>query len=409
MVMQWGGAHTERLNLWVLNVGLSAQGRKTSGLAGLRKAVEWARKDGSDHVRYLPVTKPSDAGLSEALDVVGKETAIAQANADSEMGKGQHAAPVEPVVRMVPVAWIAVFNEIAPVWIDEGPGWAIDARDSMIGIYDGYLGRTTRATGVPFQETFVTAVGNIQPMLLQQQTTAKMLASGWVGRWLVVPTPPPDAVISFPQVDSDIDVLDKIRNDVDALIRVSRIHQRLLINDKRRPTWTKEALELRDTWYRERRESYWEYHGDPEMTEATGQLWERLQATAVKVSTLVALSRQLDDLDSLMGLQVEEEDAEWSATLIDSSIGYMTKTIGQSSGGTTSLGRMESKIINKLARENATDEGSSLTMKVVADACRGRSDKYEDVVRAIQSLLDTDQIAVVQNGRTRHIYRVETE
>src|SRR5690606_13706988 len=100
-----------------------------------------------------------------------------QAEEESITPKGHEPRQVNEVVRPVPVSWVAVFNEVSPIWMEDGPGWAMDAQRSLLAIYDGQLSSNTRATRVPAQECFVTAVGNIPPGVLRDQTTLGMLSS----------------------------------------------------------------------------------------------------------------------------------------------------------------------------------------------------------------------------------------
>lgn len=381
MVMRWGVAHEERMNLWVLNVGASALARKTSGMAGLRTAVRWV---GADHMRTVNIARISDAGLVSALDVVGPDTVKAQAD--------------EQVVRTVPVSWIATFNEVSPVWMEDGPGWAMDAQRTMLAIYDGQLSSNTRATSVPSQDCFVTAIGNIPPRVLREQTTLGMLASGFVGRWLVVPTPPPDHVVSFPMPNGS-DPLERLRDDVthlDALAQ--RSGRRVVVNG----LWDPGALEVRERWYRGHRERIERMDDADPIALAGAELFGRLQATAVKLATLVAVGTRLNSIERLEDVKVTCDEAQWANDVVDASMEYVTECLRESGADSASpSGRVEQRVLRYLERVGATTEATSATYRDITNAVKGNRVARADALRAIEQLLAAGHIDAFEDGRSR--------
>lgn len=403
LVMRWGVAHEERMNLWILNVGMSALARKTSGLSGLRSAVRWIR-DTDDLVRLLPVSRISDAGLVSSLDVVTEDTARAAKDAEEfpTGPKNKHTAPeVEPVVRPVPLSWIATFNEIAPIWMEDGAGWAMDAQRTMLAIYDGQLSSTTKATSVPSQECFVTAIGNIPPGVLKEKTTLGMLSSGFVGRWLVVPTPAPTEIVSFPMPNGS-DPLYRLREEIEHLHHMAkRGGTRIVVND----LWTDDAKLMRHEWYAGYRATYEHLSPDDPFAVAAAELFGRLQATAVKVATLIAVARQADAINHFSELRVNCDDVAWASQVIDASIVYVTDTLRDAGAESTSVGgKVEGRILRYLERVGATGPESACTVTKVAESAKGKSTSRGDVVRAVEALMSSGHIAFKEAGKARLVW-----
>jgi hypothetical protein len=400
MVMRWGVAHSEHMNIWLLNVGLSALARKTSGLSGLHRAVAWMRSDGLDLVRTLSASRISDAGLVASLDVVGEETAREQERVKAATPKGEPVPEVEEVVRLVPLSWVLLLNEVAPVWTEDGAGWAMDAQRLLLQIYDGYLSSTTRATKVPPQACCVTALGNIPPGVLREQTTLGMLSSGFVGRWLVIPTPAPDEMVSFPCLNGG-DPLADVRRDVEQMMHLAKRTTRVEVNR----LWNQRALEFRAGWYRLRWERYVRGSPDDPLEAGSAELWGRQQATAVKVATLLAVSRQIDEIESLEEVEVGAEDVEWACEVVDASIQYVTETLRESGAESRSrAGRIEGRILRYLTRKEASSLARGVTLTHLTDATKGSGASREDIVRGVDALLQSGHIEVADDGRRRLVW-----
>lgn len=404
LVMRWSVAHEERMNLWVLNVGMSAAGRKTSGLAGLKTAVKWLQDDGADLVRLHTVSRLSDAGLVSALDVVTEDTAKAAADAD-EYPTGQKQKDkldVKPVHRAVPLSWVTVFNEVSPVWMEDGPGWAMDAQRLMLQVYDGHLSSTTKATQVPSQDCFVTAIGNIPPGVLREQTTLGMLASGFVGRWLVVPTPAPTEIVSFP-MPNGTDPMARLRGEVEHLRALAKGAPRHVVNH----LWTEDAKALRQEWYANHTAESRSGGPDDPYAVAAAELFGRLQATAVKVATLIAVARMGHEIQTLADLRVNSDDVHWASTVIDSSIAYITETLRDAGAESSSAGgKVEGRVIRYLERTGASSATSALTLTQLTDATKGGSVSRGDIVRAVDALNQSGHIHVGEGGTSAVSRRV---
>lgn len=397
LVMRWSPTHEERMNLWILNVGMSALARKTSGLSGLRAAVKWI-KDDDDLVRLTSMGRLSDAGLVSTLDVVTSDTARAAKDAeDFPTGPKNKDAERPEVHRDVPLSWITVFNEVSPIWMEDGPGWAMSAQQVMLAVYDGQLSSTTKATHVPSQECFVTAIGNIPPGVLREQTTLGMLSSGFVGRWLVVPTPNPTQIISFP-MPNGTDPLNRLRGEIEDLHALAKLGQRYEVNH----LWTADAKYLREEWYTAHVKAFTGSSPDDAIAVAGSELFGRLQATAIKVATLLAVGRMSDRLGSLADLRVTVDDVAWANQVIDASIDYVTATLRESGAESSSPGgKTEGRILRYLERVGATSRDSARVMRDVSNAAKGGKVSHRDVVAAVDALYAGEQIHIEEVGNTR--------
>lgn len=400
LVMRWSVTHEERMNLWVLNVGMSALARKTSGLSGLRSAVRWL-DTGDDLVRMMGFARLSDAGLVSALDVVSGDTAAAAKDAEEFPTGPKNAKPeVEPVHRRVPLSWIATFNEVSPIWMEDGPGWAMDAQRVLLAIYDGQLSSTTKATHVPQQDCFVTAIGNIPPGVLREQTTLGMLSSGFVGRWLVVPTPAPESIVSFP-MPNGTDPLMRLRGEVEHLYALAKRGERYEVNK----LWDAGALEYRREWYEGHLGRFRDASPDDPFSVAGAELFGRLQATAVKVATLLAVGRTGDAIHDLGQLKVTVDDVAWASEVIDSSMSYVTDLLREAGAEASSAtGKVEGRVLRYLEKAEAYGAGSGVTLRQVADSCKGGRVSRGDVIHAIESLLSSGHALFEDVGRSRIVW-----
>ena len=394
MTLTWGNAHTERMNLWVLNVGMSALDRKTSGLSGLRAAIKWTLEAGDDLIRLHNVHRISDAGLVTHLDIVTKDTEKAR-KTDADHPE---------VHRPVPLSWVCLFNEVASVWKDDPRGWEAEAQRSLLSIYDGQLSSTTKATNVPTQDCFVTAVGNIPPGVLKEQTTLQMLASGFVGRWLIIPTPPPETVVSFRPAPDGHAPLNPLRVDVSRLMRLARKDVCVNVNG----LWTKEAIDYRHAWYKAHYDTARRRGDDDPLRRAASELFGRLQATAIKVATLLAVSRSVEDLDGLGDVRVEVEDARWAQDVIDRSIHYMIGSLNDSGAvARTVAGKVEGRILRWLEKQEAVGPDRSVTVSRVADMAKGGDVSRLDISRALDTLVNVGAVRVESDGRGRRVWLLQ--
>lgn len=384
--VRWGAVHRERCNLWVVNVGQSALARKTTGMSSVRWAARVAEQELGDGLRWYGAKRLSDAQMAVDFDVVSADTARAVAE-EKERAKAEDREPlaVGPIARQVPVAWVLALNELASLWGEGLRDWIAATQAFLLQLFDGELSSNTRQTSVPAQETFVAALGNLPPAELADRTTLGLIGSGFVGRWLLLPTPGPVRPISFPALNGG-DPLRWLGDRVRHLARLAQGAPRAL---DVRSLWTPEALELRGVWY----DGDWALHnghdgGDREQN-ADAELWGRLQATAVKLATLLAVARQAERVTRLEDVRVEVADAAWAQTRVDTSRRMMMGVVHESGGGSSSvLGKVENRVVAFLERAGARSQEAAVSFNRVAKAVK-HGDSHGEVIRALEHLIST--------------------
>lgn len=393
LYIRWGPTRRERCNVWVLNVGRSALGRKTTGMSAARWAVGSARRVLGDQVRWYSAKRLSDAQMAVDLDVVGADTAKAQAEedmiADVEKRKPRR---IEPVYRRVPVSWLVGANEIAPLWGEGLRDWQAATQAFLLDVFDGEIVSRTRSSSVPEQETFVCMLGNIPPAELVARTTIGTLTSGFAGRWVILPSPGPERPVAMPSM-----------NGGDPLAALGALIERLAVLARAcdgidvMRLWTPGAEAQREEWYGR----WWSElsEADPDSREAGARadLFNRAQAHALKLATLAGVCRQVASIDDLSQARVEAEDVRWAQEIVDASVAYLTDVVSAGGGGAvTTLGRVENRVLRYLREHMAVSDEHSISLRDVTRGAKG-SDSHADVVRALESLA---AVGAVEIGRS---------
>lgn len=389
LFIRWAPTRRERCNLWILNVGRSALGRKTTGMSAARWAVGVAAGTLGDGLRWYGPKRPSDAAMAVHLDVVGVDTAAAQEIEDAE-AKLLKRAPrkVEEVVRRVPVSWVMALNEVAPLWGEGLRDWQAATSAFLLDLFDGELSSDTRASAVPSQEAFVCALGNIPPAELAERTTLRLLTSGFAGRWIILPSPGPHEAIPIPSLNG--------KGPMAALAGwITHVAERAAAADEDLDLfslWTPEAVAMREGWYVEHFNRLRSLSGEVPEDAAAADLFGRLQATAAKLATVVAVTRQGARLDDLADLRVEASDVDWAQGVADESMRLLLDVVREGGGGaTTSLGRIENRILSYLRRSAAVGPATSVAAARVVKATKN-SDAYADALRAVDALIATGAV-----------------
>jgi hypothetical protein len=243
-----------------------------------------------DRVRWYAIQRFSDAQIARDLDVVGPDTKERR-DEESAVAKEEkrEPSPVKPVRRKVPVGWLMSLNEVSSLWGDGLRDYQQAAQQFLLEVFDGNLSSNTTATFVPSQETFVSAIGNIPPSELSDRTTLSMLRSGFAGRWIVMPTPAPVVPIHIPRLGprDDLDRLSSL------IVAMAELAEQVSEVDVFKVMWPEggEADKCRDSWYG----SAWQRLKDADAMvpeeQARAELFGRLQSTSVKVSSIVAVTR----------------------------------------------------------------------------------------------------------------------
>jgi hypothetical protein len=384
MFIRWAPTRRERCNLWVLNVGRSAIARKTTGMSAARWAIKVAREQLGDGVRWYSPKRLSDAQLAVDLDVLTPDAEAAQ-EAENRQAKLEKREPatIEPIPRGTPVAWLMALNELAPLWGEGLRDWQTATAALLLDLFDGELASNTRASYVPAQETFVCALGNMPPAELEARTTLGLLTSGFAGRWVLLPSPGPVCRIPFPRPNGS----DPLAHLAERVRHVAGLAASCPGVDVER-MWPKggEADTARSTWY-----DAWHdllLAADPSDREvaARADLFNRLQATALKLATIVAVTRQAEHVRFLADVRVEAFDAVWAHEVVDESIRTLMGAVRTGGGGAaTPYGRAEARLLASLERAAARDEASALTIRDLTRSAKG-SDSHADMVRALENL-----------------------
>lgn len=387
-------SHTrrERCNLWVLNVGRSAMARKTTGMSAAKWACGAAENVLGDGLRWYGAKRLSDAQMAVDLDVVSADTAAARA-AEKAAAAEEKREPSEVAVvrRRVPVAWVLALNELASLWGEGLRDWQQATQAFLLDIFDGELASNTRQTFVPAQETFVCALGNIPPAELTARTTLGMLTSGFAGRWVLLPSPGPVVPISFPALNGN-DPMRALAERLRHLAGLASGSQGIDV----RTLWTPEALEIRDVWYCGRWEELRQADPDSHEAAARADLYMRLQATAIKLATIVAVCRQGRELAHLHEVRVELADAAWAQERVEQSIRTLMDVVAETGGGSVSVsGKAENRVLHVMRRRGARDAASALTFRDIGTAAKGSSAR-RDVVTALESLAAMGAVEVLE-------------
>lgn len=398
MFIRWAPTRRERCNLWVLNVGRSAIARKTTGMSAARWAIKVATEQLGDGVRWYAPKRLSDAQLAVDLDVLTPDTEAAQEaeNRQAKIDK-REPATLEPHPRGTPVAWFMALNELAPLWGEGLRDWQAATAALLLDLFDGELASNTRASFVPAQETFVCALGNMPPAELAARTSLGILTSGFAGRWVLLPSPGPVTRVPFPRPNGT----DPLAHLAERVRHLAGLAASCPGVDVAR-MWPAggEADTARATWYGEWHDLLMQADPSDREVAARADLFNRLQATALKLATIVAVTRQAERVRLLADVRVEAFDAVWAHEVVDGSIRALMGAVREGGGGaSTPYGRAEARLVASLERAAALDEDSALTIREVTRNAKG-SDSHADMVRGLENLEAAGHVVIAERKPT---------
>lgn len=395
--IRWAPVHRERCNLWLLNVGRSAIARKTTGLSAARWAVNVARQElGENALEWYAPKRLSDAQLAHHLDVVSRDTADV-IEAEARQAKIEHREPatILPIVRKVPMAWLLALNEISELWGEGLRDWQAATSSLLLSVFDGELSSDTRATNVPTQETFVCALGNIPPSELAARTTFATVHSGFVGRWLVMPSPGPVDVIATPRPNGT----DPLAPMAEHVRRLALLASGRVVEDVAAAMMPagSEGDVARNRWYAEWRKRVDSVRREDPIESARADLWGRQQAHALKLAAIVAVTRQAHRVDRLADVRIEAYDAVWAQEAVERSIEVVIGAIQEGGGGAaTPIGRAEARLLNMVRKAGAHDEETALTVREIAKRSSNTRDGYGATKQAIENLASLGELVVAE-------------
>ena len=114
----------------------------------------------------------------------------------------------------------------------------------------------------------------------------------------------------------------------------------------------------------------------------------------MKLATHHAVSRMLDDIRSLADLVVTSEDTEWSHSVVDQGMRFVTQAMEDAGGDAeTAMGRIEQRILRHLRRAEAHSPDTAVLISRIGDSVKGgQGVDRAAVMKAVHALLDTEAI-----------------
>lgn len=280
--LRWAD-YSEPLTLYTVLVGGSATAHKTSvlriGERITREANEsfrqkvGATEETPDLVRVISGGHMSQAAL---LDKVGP--------ADEEMAERWN----DPSHRIP--SFLICWDEMTDLVVkSKQPQFMDDTRQMLLRMYGGYQpGSQTRSNPVPASRCSVALVGTITTQDWVEQMSESAVTGGMLGRMLALPMGLPPGYIPLPK-------------PVEPSARNRLVNWLADLGASTYPDWghvnlDTEATELWQEWYLAHKNRIAEIEkDDAPRALATGALFGRYQATALKFAGLQALSTWLPD------------------------------------------------------------------------------------------------------------------
>lgn len=365
--VHWSSTHEEMANLWVVGVGDSGSGKTTIG-SSLGFGVDAARQILGDRVQSLSVSRMSSAALVEHLDVMGPlvEAAKRRERAAAK-AEGRDPEPVIVEEPDPPYSHVLRLNELGSLW-GAAPGersssYVDEARQVLLSVFDGKLSSHTKATNVIDQACCVNAVGMIPTSELRDRTTIQTIASGFAGRWAILPMPEKDRLVATPQRNGE-DPRRAIQGEVMRLCNLFQDSETVYIND----LLTEDGRAARDEWY-ERMEGQYDKSDGDEIDRGLYSLWSRMQGTALKIAPYVQISNDLckpvnERLFDLKELRVGRASMLWAQLVVEQAITQMhDMAIEQAPSRNKVDVDDEGRVLQWLTSKGHVDEDSAVSQR----------------------------------------------
>ena len=393
MRIQWG-RHSEYLHVYLMLVGQSAMTHKSTIQASAKRAVKALVAAGVD-IREKSPDRVSDASLYEALDA-SKKYETEDPDNPGKM-KTEVRAPDTPSSVIV---WV---NELAPI-LDSRQKAERSMRDALLMVYDGEMSSMTKSTPVPLQPVSPTIFANIvEEDFSSMLSDPGTIASGFLGRWVPIAIPEGVEEKAEPTKDDAIPSAPAASGHLDDLVRLVTNHDAAHggVVGGQVNAWnnaTEEASKERKEWYRayNPRTFDWGDASDDERRALTA-LFGRMQATAIKLAVMHAISRQAKQVASLEEVVVDRQDVVWGARMMSVMRQFLERELENIvSGG---RGAVEQRALDKLKQAGGKMSRSQLASKMTT-----RTVSYEDATRAIDSLVKSQVITETTKGRGTEIH-----
>lgn len=330
--IRWGNA-SEPCCLYVMMEGRSATAKKTTVTRTASELVRLAFKDDMDAgLRVQAVQHASQRGLIEAVGTM-----------NPELAKQWDTVPPPGVI----LDWDEFGSVLGKPGDTKGADWLGQVRAALMAMYGGYQGGIqTGAVKVYPSRCAVAVLATMTRMELEQRVSNGLLRDGFLGRFLMIPNDGRRDWMSTPPAWTHLDTLaqDGLCRD----LRVIAASKDEMGDVFRRHT--KDALALRDDWYRStgaKLEREANHGGDVEM--ALADAFGRLQTAAVKAAAVIAVSEMMEG-DRMSDIQIEERHVNYGVLLAE----YAMQEIRSlaTSGQGMPQDRYALKVVDYLSRRN---------------------------------------------------------
>jgi hypothetical protein len=382
--IRWADLHgTELCNVWCLLVGGSGSSHKSTVMGAAQAiAKEAAAQAGTAaRLRTASIGHASGAGVLMEVGTENAETA-------------------EEWETTLPPGWLLDCDEAGALFgrrRDEGGGrdadWRGDTRSTMLALYGGRIGGAlTRKSKIVPSPCSCSALGNATRPDLLERVSLATVGTGWAGRWLLIADPGTDRSIAVPLKWSH----DERAERAWLVATLSELAHRTGIVDDVWSLWTPEAIEARQAWYSATRTRLRpEPDGGDEVAEAMFALFSRLQATAVKLAVLRAVSDQWRPGRALGpedggGVVVDTAEAVWGQVIVERTLRWWSELL--TAAAADAVGRWQRQVVGALDRA-----GGELAHREVFRSTSTRL-SYEVRVRALYALANADVVALEEGA-----------
>lgn len=306
--IRWGEM-TEPCTLNVVLTGTSATARKTTTAYAAKRIADLATASLGDHppLRVRDITHTSDRGLLEL--VAPKDTSQA-----------------DQWERDPPPGHLFIWDEIGAVLGRpgdvKGGDWLGRVRATIMQLTSGrHGGIQLGSTKMPPARCAVSILGTMTRSELEQRMSAGLVNDGFVGRMVLIPYGARTTYLAEPPAWTPIDAQ---RRD-NLILAIRRIITSGVIGEAFQQ-FTTPAHDLRKTWYQARAKELDLLARDGDDTaQAVVAAFGRLQAIAVKLATLDAISRsdpddtdlRIDDAAVAWGIWYAEHSLQEVRSLVD--------------------------------------------------------------------------------------------
>jgi hypothetical protein len=372
--ISWGEL-SEPLTMMVVLEGKSAVARKTTTASAAWKVASLAT-DGFDApgliVRNMAHT--SDRGVYEAIGTTDDLVASAWE-------------------RNPPPGHLWVWDEIGALFGRpddvKGGDWLGRIRAALMTLTAGrHGGIQTGTTRIVPSRCAVTLLGTMTRAELEARMSLMLVQDGFLGRMVLIPIGPRRTYLSRPPAwtQEDMDRRDRLVDWVRSIAGSQDCWGEAFMHHD------KNALALRDTWYEERSRQFdKEAEGGDEVAVARATAFGRLQATAVKMASLAALSEKEPD-EPIAQVKVRQSHVEWGIMLAEHTLKELAALVREGQGVTAD--RYARKVLDYIGAAGES------TRKKLLDRVRMDGMSRDARWRVVEGLAQDGsvEIEVVQTG-----------